>query len=93
MPWSEIVPIEYEGMSVFTALFFIFLSIGAVAILKRTGEKFGEQDSKFHEHDEFVQSCVGDLNQLAITITEMQGTIYQTQMVVDRIETAVNRGR
>lgn len=91
MPWADIVPIVNEGMSVFTALFFCFLSVGAYAILKRTGEKFSEQDLRFQNHDEFVAGFKDDLNQLAITMTEMQGTIQQTQMVVGRIETSVNK--
>lgn len=91
MPWSDIVPIEYKGMSVFTALFFMFSATGAFAILRRTGEKFKEQDVKFAMHDAFVLECKDDLADLKVEITEMRGMIRQTQMVVGRIEAMVDK--
>ena len=82
----SIVPIEYEGMSIITALVLFFMGVGFMAVLKWIRERLAVQDEKLEEHDKFVDDIRSEFADNRVQCAEMKGSIKQTQMVVDRID-------
>ena len=82
----NIVPVEYEGMSVITMIVFFFVGVGTMAILKWTRERFETQDDRLEEHDKFVRDIRGAFADNRVQCAEMKGSIEKTQTIVDRID-------
>ena len=87
----NIVPIEYEGMSIITVLVLFFMGVGFMAVLNWIRERFAVQDERLEEHDRFVNDIRGEFADNRVQCAEMKGTIKQTQTIVNRIDRSLER--
>lgn len=86
----NITPIEYSGMSVITAIFFIFIGLGSWVVLQQIRDRFNKQDGKIKEHDVFVEEIKQEFSDNRVQCAEMKGSIKQTQYVVDKIDQSLS---
>lgn len=86
----NITPIEYSGMSVITAIFFVFIGLGSWAVLQQISKRFNLQDEKIEEHDKFVEDMKQEFSDNRVQCAEMKGSIKQTQYVVDKIDQSLS---
>ena len=85
----SIIPIEYSGMSIITAIVFFFSAFGFGVVIKWMCDRFDKQDEKIADHDKFVEDVKEDLADNRVQYAEMNGAIQQTRMIVDRIDKSV----
>lgn len=101
MSLYNITPIEYSGMSIITAIFFVFIGFGAWVVLQQIKDRFNKQDGKIEEHDRFVDEIKKEFTDYRdeikseftdnrVQYTEMKGSIKQTQYVVDKIDNSLS---
>lgn len=90
MSLYNITPIEYSGMSIITAIFFVFIGFGAWVVLQQIRDRFNKQDGKIEEHDKFVDEIKKEFTDNRVQYTEMKGSIKQTQYVVDKIDNSLS---
>lgn len=90
MTWTDIVPLENEGMSVITAIFFLFAGAGIAVLVKYLTSRLDDQDIRINNHDSCVDELRGELAAGRVQFAEVKGTISQTQIVVDRIDSSLS---
>jgi len=85
----DIIPLESHGMSIFTAMVFVFSGIVASALIKLFKDKFREQDERIDSHDDCVDEIREKMSDGRVQFAEIKGTIKETRVVVERIDKSV----
>lgn len=90
MPLSNIIPIDCTKMSVFTAIVFTFLSIGAKIAYDCAKDRFNGQDLRLNQVDGIMEEFRETLTNERLQLKEIQGTTKTTSAILDRIESQVS---
>lgn len=88
MTLFDIVPIEYHGMSIITAIILVItgtgVSLSMGVLLRWVFDKFERHDNCLHEHDLMLANVVS-LN------ADTKSDIKETRTVVDRIDASLDK--
>ena len=85
----DIIPLESHGMSIFTAMVFVFSGIVATALIKLFRDKFSAQDERIDQHGRCVDEIRDKMADGRVQFAEIKGTIKETRVVVERIDKSV----
>ena len=86
MGFIDIIPIEYDGMSIFTLIILVLATIGSYGLLKWIVLRLDGHDEKFNAFDKIVKEVREDFADGRVQFSELKGSIRETQIVVERID-------